>query len=249
MWFLKRKLPDDEYAKVNLGKDSSGRPLILDARTYAMVLLARKRFGFDFTIVQGSYCVNGAAASAGTHDGGGCIDIRVWDLPAGKSITGLVTVLRRTGFWAWSRTTAQGFDPHIHCCDAGNERLAWLAAAQVKAAESPRGSNGLGDLSTPDDGPKVPVPHFVYEPQKVSVGRVQAASSGRLKGAVPSVRTVQRVLTARGYPCAVDGLWGPQTTLSFARFCRKRGLTFVGGAPSRKALRRLGSGRRFSVVK
>lgn len=64
--------------KVNLGSDSSGRPLVMDRRTlnklnYAKFQL-KKAFPTTFntlTVVQGSYRAgNGADASAGTHDKG-----------------------------------------------------------------------------------------------------------------------------------------------------------------------------------
>ena len=141
---------------VNLGRDSSGRPLVVDRRTLDKLRLAEQRLGVRFTIVQGSWRAGqGAVASAGTHDRGGVVDLRTWDLPAHLSMTRVLTELRRAGLIAWYRTKAQGFDPHIHAVDNGNPDLASGAAAQVRAW-----ANGLNGLASggPDDGPRVPIP-------------------------------------------------------------------------------------------
>lgn len=142
--------------KISLGVDTSGRALVLDDRTLAKLRHAEARLGFTFTVVQGSYrSGEGAAASAGTHDRGGVIDLRTWNLPADIAPERAVRVLRESGLIAWYRTQAQGFDPHIHAIDYGNPDLAPAAAGQVKAWE--QGYNGLASYG-PDDGPRVAVP-------------------------------------------------------------------------------------------
>lgn len=139
--------------RVNLGTDSSGRPLVIDSRTAAKLACAERRLGRTLTIVQGSYRGGqGAAASAGTHDGGGVIDIRTWDQPDPQQ---MVRVLRECGFIAWYRTRAQGFDPHIHAIDYGNPALSPSAAHQVREWEA--GRNGLASRGL-DDGPRVTIP-------------------------------------------------------------------------------------------
>ena len=141
---------------ITLGLDTSGRPLVVDDRTLATLRAAQAALGFEFTIVQGSYRAgSGAAASAGTHDGGGVIDLRTWNLPAHISPQEAVRALRLAGLIAWYRTNAQGFDPHIHAIDYGNPRLAPSAARQVAAYEA--GRNGLAS-NGPDDGPRVTIP-------------------------------------------------------------------------------------------
>ena len=142
-------------ARVTLGTDTSGRPLVIDDRTLAKLRLAEKRLGHTFVIVQGSWRAgSGAAASAGTHDRGGVIDLRTWDL---GSITPAKAVyeLRRAGLIAWYRHQGQGFDPHIHAVDYGNPDLHPSAAHQV--AEWKAGRNGLASRG-PDDGPRIPIP-------------------------------------------------------------------------------------------
>lgn len=142
--------------RVTLGSDTSGRPLVVDDRTLAKLRLAERRLGHTFVIVQGSWRGDsGAAASAGTHDRGGVIDLRSWDIPASIGIDRAVLELRKAGLIAWYRTSAQGFDPHIHCIDYGNPDLAPSAANQVVAWKA--GRNGLASAGT-DDGPRVTIP-------------------------------------------------------------------------------------------
>jgi len=154
-------------ARITLGTDSSGRPLVVDDRTLAKLRLAEKRLGHTFVIVQGSWRAgSGAAASAATHDKGGVIDLRTWDLNGVTPWQALVE-LRKAGLIAWYRTNAQGFDPHIHAIDYGNPDLHPSAATQVRAWE--RGENGLAS-GGPDDGPKVPIPKAQPAPPKPPKG-------------------------------------------------------------------------------
>jgi len=149
-------------ARVSLGLDTSGRPLVLDSTSVAKLRVAEQRLGFTFTVVQGSWRgSSGAAASAGTHDMGGVFDLRSWNIPANIGITKAVRVLRECGLIAWYRTQAQGFDPHIHCIDYGNASLSPSAARQVIAWEA--GHNGLAS-NGPDDGPRVTIPKHAPTP-------------------------------------------------------------------------------------
>jgi len=142
------------YTRVNLGRDSSGRLLVVNARTRDMLRAAEAMLQEDLTLVQGSYRAGaGATASAGTHDGGGVVDIRTWDLPSkGLTPERVVLALRRVGFAAWYRTEAQGFDPHIHAVAIGDKQLHPTAARQVEAYRV--GRNGLAS-NGPDDGPRL----------------------------------------------------------------------------------------------
>ena len=147
----------DEYEQVTLGTDSSGRPLVVNRRTEAMLDAVEERLGFDLTVVQGSYMGDHAAdASSHTHDGGGVVDIRTWDLTAEQRDEALLE-LRRVGFAAWYRTPEQGFDEHFHAVAIGDKTLHDEAQGQVEQYYD--GLNGLGD---PDDGPPVPIHPFVY---------------------------------------------------------------------------------------
>lgn len=151
-------------ARINLGRDTSGRPLVIDTRTRDKLRTAEAALGFEFTIVQGSYRAgSGAAASAGTHDGGGVIDLRTWNLPASISPHEAVGALRRAGFIAWYRHRGQGFDPHIHAIDYGNPWLHHSAAAQVRMWE--QGFNGLASWGR-DDHPVRNIPKAVPAKRK-----------------------------------------------------------------------------------
>jgi peptidoglycan hydrolase-like protein with peptidoglycan-binding domain len=103
-----------------------------------MILAAEKLLGYQFRIIQGSYN-SGVAASAGTHDGGGAVDL--WGKGTGSAVKE-VAVLRRVGFAAWWRTPAQGnWGNHIHAIAIGDPELSSGARAQV--TEYLNGYNGL----------------------------------------------------------------------------------------------------------
>jgi hypothetical protein len=143
----------DPYRHVSIGKDSSGRDVVINARTNAMLNEVERFTGLDITIVQGSYMHgHGASASGSTHDEGGVIDIRTRDWTEDERDEA-VRALRMIGFAAWYRTDDQGFDPHIHAVAIGDKELDENAAAQVIAYKT--GGDGLqGDA--PDNGPDVP---------------------------------------------------------------------------------------------
>lgn len=122
----------------------------LNKRTVAMVQAAEKIAGMTFVITQGSYNAGGVSASAGTHDGGGALDVRARDL-SGSERARAVLAMRKVGFAAWLRTPSQGNWPfHIHAIAAGDDDLSRRAAVQV--TEYRRGRNGLANRG-PDDGP------------------------------------------------------------------------------------------------
>ena len=88
-----------------------------------------------------------------THDGGGVVDLRSRDLfDKGLTIPQVLLALRRSGFAAWFRSPAQGFDPHIHAVALGDREASPQAAAQEAAYRN--GRNGLAS-NGPDDGPRL----------------------------------------------------------------------------------------------
>lgn len=136
----------------------------VDKYTDYNLKLAEKKLGYDLTIVQGSYH-KGVAASAGTHDGGGCVDLAPWDW-ANK-----VRALRELGFAAWHRPAIKGvWSEHIHAVLIGNTKLAPLAAQQVTAYRNHRdglAGNGVDNTWHPNpivdaayktDAPPTPAP-------------------------------------------------------------------------------------------
>lgn len=112
----------------------------LNTRTRDMLLAAEKLLGYQLQLIQGSYN-SGVSASAGTHDGGGAMD--VW----GKGTAhwnNEVAVLRRVGFAAWGRTPSQGpWGYHMHCIAIGDPELSSGARAQVTSYRN--GHNGLAN--------------------------------------------------------------------------------------------------------
>lgn len=112
----------------------------LNLRTVEMLIAAERRCGFELVITQGSYNL-GVTQSAGTHDGGGALDVRARDLMPSQRKT-VETELRRVGFAAWIRTPDQGNWPyHVHAIAAGDREMSPEAAWQV--SEYRAGRNGL----------------------------------------------------------------------------------------------------------
>ncbi len=139
-----------DYTRVSIGKDSSGRSLVLNQRTLDMFREVERLLGRKITIVQGSYRAGkGAEASAGTHDKGGVIDVRTWDMTVAQRNL-MIEYARQVGFAAWYRTKKQGFDPHSHWVAIGDEELHYTAEDQVEQYLA--GKNGLKGRGK-DDGP------------------------------------------------------------------------------------------------
>lgn len=166
----------------------------VDALTILAIEAAEKRAGFTFSVTQGSY-QNTVAASAGTHSGGGVVDLSSRYLsPARKAA--MVLALREVGFAAWLRTPAQGpWVEHVHAVLAGHPLLSTQAAAQVRDYSA--GLNGLANRGR-DDGPRVsPIPVFAwptppkelpkrvtrYLSETVSIRKAITAEVKRLKAA------------------------------------------------------------------
>ena len=131
----------------------------VDALTIAALEHAERIGGHRFTVTQGSYQGGGGdPLSAGTHDGGGVVDLR-W-----CGHVACIAALRKAGFAAWHRTPAQGPWPdHIHAVVVGHPLLAGSAARQVDALRS--GLNGLASQGA-DDGPRLPVVAPAWPPVK-----------------------------------------------------------------------------------
>ena len=226
------------YTRVSLGKDSSGRPCVINRRTKAMLDEAVRILDRPLTIVQGSYAGGGAVASAGTHDGGGVIDLRTWDLPSkGLTVNEVLTALRRVGFAAWYRTKTQGFDPHIHAAAIGDRELHPQAAAQVEQYR--RGLNGLANQGR-DDGPQVRVRTWEkYQEEKlppVSLSKMREAwKRDRDRKTGLHRRQTRLVQKALGF-LLQTGRWGRPTRARFG-----------ANGPTEATLRALGRGK-FRVV-
>ncbi|WP_404385880.1 hypothetical protein LL946_06270 [Knoellia locipacati] len=104
--------------KVDQGSWVTENGEAVNERTRAMFRKAEALSDSDMTITQGR---GGAEASAGTHVGGGVIDIRVNDAPARTSAR--VAALREVGFAAWFRNWAG--NEHIHAIAVGDPWVAY----------------------------------------------------------------------------------------------------------------------------
>jgi hypothetical protein len=139
--------PAHDYTRTSYGGKT------VNWRTREMLERAAAIRGKGFTLTQGSYN-RGVGASAGTHDGGGVVDISVSGLtPAERSVAAMS--LRKAGFFAWTRTPAQGFAYHIHAVAIGDHQLSPAAKRQVVQGFQDR--NGLanrGKDTAPDPFPR-----------------------------------------------------------------------------------------------
>lgn len=108
----------------------------VNQRTKDMLNTAAAIFGSAFPLTQGSYNAGGVAASAGTHDGGGVVDV-------GLTSAAAVQALRKAGFAAWQRTPDEGFAYHIHAVAIGDREMSPSAKNQITSYFN--GRNGLAN--------------------------------------------------------------------------------------------------------
>lgn len=144
--WVKAPEPAHDYTRTTYGGKT------VNMRTRNMLLHAAAIRGKGFTLTQGSYN-RGVSASAGTHDGGGVVDVSVSGLtPAERSVAAMA--LRKAGFFAWTRTPVQGFAYHIHAVAIGDKQMSSGAKSQVVQGFQDR--NGLanrGKDTAPDPFP------------------------------------------------------------------------------------------------
>ncbi|KRE56999.1 peptidoglycan-binding protein [Phycicoccus sp. Soil748] len=137
---------------------------VVDTRTRSMLLEAERRLGRNLVLDQGSYNPGGDPTSAGTHDGGGVVDISVAGMTA-STRTQVARALREVGFAAWVRNPTQGDWPwHIHAVAISDTDLS--SQAQHQAGDYYLGLNGLANHAA-DDGPSVVI-HTWEEYQRLS---------------------------------------------------------------------------------
>jgi hypothetical protein len=121
------KVPPDNYNRITY------QGVTLNQRTMVMLQNAEhyaNNLGYKgaFILTQGSYDTS-TTASAGTHDGGGAMDIGVGGMSA-EQRTIVVKALRMAGFAAWNRYPP-AFPNHIHAIAIGDKEMSSGAADQV----------------------------------------------------------------------------------------------------------------------
>jgi len=134
------------------------RGVTLNRRTAAMMEAAQRKIGRPFgSIPQGSYH-SSTSASAGTHDGGGAVDI--YD-PAPAQVQ---TAMRAVGFAAWVRPTLPGvWSTHVHAIAIGDVQMSSGAASQVRDYYAHR--DGLASHAPDNTWHPQPIPVFDYHAQ------------------------------------------------------------------------------------
>lgn len=136
-------------AKVDLGGG-----IVINQRTQAMLAEAERILGRKLVLAQGSYNPGGDPTSAGTHDGGGVVDVSVDGMTAAQR-TQVCKALRTVGYAAWIRNPSQADWPwHIHAVAISDTDMSPQAQNQV--GDYYLGMNGLANRGA-DDGPSVPI--------------------------------------------------------------------------------------------
>lgn len=116
------------------------RGRVMDKKTQAFLRAMEQRLGYELTIVQGSYNAGGVSASAGTHDGGGVVDLVSWDHRR------KVRVARELGAFAWFRPDLPGvWGEHVHLGIRDHGRLSSAAKAQQAGFDADPARNGLAN--------------------------------------------------------------------------------------------------------
>lgn len=164
----------------------------VDQLTHHALLAVEARLGYALTVTQGSYNAGGVGASAGTHDGGGVVDLAAYDHVR------KVRELRRVGFAAWFRPAIPNLWPsHIHAVLIGNAKLSPAARQQVTAYLA--GRNGMAN-NGPDEGPREFVDRrFTWRTgaQRVNAARrLIAQARAKLETGVRGYPGVQEALRA-----------------------------------------------------
>ncbi|MGH3879554.1 MAG: peptidoglycan-binding protein [Actinophytocola sp.] len=122
----------------------------VNTRTADMLRAADGMFSWNLTLTQGSYNPGGDPDSAGTHDGGGVVDISVSSLSTTQRWQ-TIRALRTVGFAAWLRTPGDGFAYHIHANGISDPDMSRPARNQVH--DYYFGRNGLANHA-PDNTPE-----------------------------------------------------------------------------------------------
>jgi hypothetical protein len=157
--------------QVGSRKDKYGTKRV-NTRTRLMLASADLTVPWRIQVSQGSYCwlekSGCAAASGGTHDGGGTIDIKVSGLTSTQRWR-TVQAMRSVGFAAWLRSPSQcgGCWPyHIHAVAIGDTDL-WQKNGRYgnrdQVADYFVGRNGLSGHAGDNTPVKYRVPFTTWE--------------------------------------------------------------------------------------
>ena len=153
------------------------RGRLMDRKTMAFLQAMEARLGYPLTVIQGCYNAGAVSASAGTHDGGGVVDLVSWDARR------KVRVARELGAFAWFRPDLPGvWGEHIHLGVRSHGRLSSAAKAQQSAYDGDPARNGLASNAVDRTWHPDPSVTFKYrtavappEPEPTRVARARDA--------------------------------------------------------------------------
>lgn len=218
------------------------------ASVYAQIKLVYKTLGGTghLYLTQGSYNRGGVAASAGTHDGGGAMDI----MPSIKTSSNwriLQKAARMCMVASWDRPYLAGhWGHHNHNIVLGDKQMSSGAASQVRDYYAHR-SGLVGHAADKSWHPSV-IFSPIYPRHNVSYANIRAEAK-KSRHWIPRIGVirVQRALNRKlGTSLRADGIFGPATKRAYAHW-----ENVVGGdgdgIPGTFSLILLGAGR-FNVL-
>lgn len=215
----------------------------VNKRTAAMLRLWQFNSLTDFYVLQGSYN-SSVGASAGTHDGGGAVDLSVHGLGSLSSKKYHVKQGRLAGFAAWYRPTISGlWSEHIHAIAIGDDEMS--SGARTQVIEYYNGDDGLAGSGNDQDPRVYPIPVYPHVPLK-KISLLVAYRQFKAKKPAPrtTVKRIQWVLNEKTDATLIcDGVAGPATRAAYKRWERKISAPEQDGVPGRPSLTRLGNGR------
>lgn len=222
-----------------------------DRMTVQALLDMEHKLGYQLTILQGSY--NGGAgkvaASAGTHNGGGAVDL------APADAHDKVRAGREVGFAMWERQTLPGvWSHHVHGILIGNAKVSSGAAHQITDYRNHR--NGLAGHAADNTWHPSPIRGYRYHTaptvavdlSNLRIDFINAAHDHGGNAPAARVRNVQRQLASKGIDCYVDGIVGPQTLGAWKKWERKNGDSTPNNIPDEVQLKALLKGSKYYMV-
>jgi hypothetical protein len=133
------------------------RGRLMDRKTQAFLEAMEDRLGYELTVIQGSY-TNANPESAGTHGGGGVVDLVAWDHVR------KVRAARELGAFAWYRPTLpEHWGEHIHLGIRNHGNLSGDAKDQQDDYDANPPRNGLANHAQDDTFHPDPKVTFDFE--------------------------------------------------------------------------------------
>lgn len=140
------------------------RGRLMDKKTQAFLEAMESELGYELTVAQGCYNPGGVAASGGTHDGGGVVDLAAFDWQR------KVKVARKLGAFVWYRADLPGvWGEHIHLGIRDHGRLSSSAQSQQVDYDANPPRNGLANHAIDATWRPLTDVTFIYPPKEKPV--------------------------------------------------------------------------------